>query len=66
MASKKDLDIDFERDLPLTAEDIEALARARHLRPLPDASYLEWLTWMSTVLPPPRRNNTDADEPFEL
>jgi hypothetical protein len=69
MASTKKLDVDFERDNPLTAEDIEALARARDLLPLPTAVYLEWLTLLSGGKPfarELRRNNTDGDEPFEL
>jgi hypothetical protein len=59
------LDVDFERDMPLTAEDIAALERARHHRPVPTDKYLEWLTLM--YLPSSdRRLNTDDDEPFEL
>jgi hypothetical protein len=72
MSSKKTgvadpFDVDFERDMPLTAADIEALARARNLRPLPTDVYLNWLTSMiRTYDEPPHRNNTDADEPFTL
>jgi hypothetical protein len=66
MSSKKKLDVDFELDMPLTAADLEALARARILRPLPTDAYLEWLTLMSVTAPPERRLNTDSDEPFEL
>jgi len=60
------LDVDFERDMPLTAADLEALARSRNLRPLPTAAYLDWLTLMSATSKPVPRLNTDADEPFEL
>lgn len=72
MSSKKTgaadpFDIDFERDMPLTSADIEALARARDLPPLSTEDYLAWLTLM--IRPDarrPDRNNTDSDEPFTL
>jgi len=58
-------EVDFERDMPLTAEDIEALARSRQLRPLPTDVYLAWLTLMWR--PDGEHHlNTDADEPFTL
>ncbi|HEX8252652.1 MAG TPA: hypothetical protein VF846_05865 [Thermoanaerobaculia bacterium] len=63
---KKRAEIDFERDMPLTAADIEALARARDLRPMPTSAYLDWLTLMSANAPARRETNSDADEPFEL
>ena len=66
MSSKKTLDVDFERDLPTTAADIEALARARNLPPLPAQAYLDWLTLMSKASESDRRLNTDHDEPFQL
>ena len=66
MSSKKTLDVDFERDMPLTAADLEALARARNLGPLATEAYLDWLTLMSTTSKPVHRLNTDSDEPFEL
>lgn len=67
MRDDKKLDVDFERDMPLTAEDIEALARARQLPPLPTKAYLEWLTLMWRPRPDnDRRLNTDDDEPFTL
>jgi hypothetical protein len=72
MSSKKTaaadpFDVDFERDMPLTAADIEALARARFLRPLPTDEYLQWLSLMRQPHgQPPHRDNTDADEPFTL
>lgn len=66
MSSKKTLDVDFERDLPTTAADLEALARARNLRPLATDAYLDWLTLMAATTKPIRRLNTDEDEPFEL
>ena len=61
-----DDDVDFERDMPLTAADLEALARARQLRPLTTQAYLDWLTLMWRPDGEPRRLNTDADEPFTL
>lgn len=66
MSSKKTLDVDFDRDMPLTAGDLEALARARHLRPLATEDYLDWLTLMSATSKPVHRLNTDDDAPFEL
>ncbi|HYC87953.1 MAG TPA: hypothetical protein VEO54_01980 [Thermoanaerobaculia bacterium] len=65
MSSKKTSDVDFERDMPLTAEDLEALARARKLPPLTTEAYLDWLTLMWRP-DGERRLNTDADEPFTL
>ncbi|HVG23574.1 MAG TPA: hypothetical protein VND45_05425 [Thermoanaerobaculia bacterium] len=59
-------DLDFDRDMPLTAADLEALARARDLRPLTTAAYLEWLTLMWRADGEPHRGNTDSDEPFTL
>lgn len=59
------LDLDLERDLPTTVADLEALARARDLRPLPTKAYLEWLTLMS-IPRLPRETNSDTDEPFVL
>ena len=52
--------------MPLTAADVEALAKARDLPPLATDVYLDWLTQMSATAPSERRLNTDADEPFEL
>lgn len=51
--------------MPTTAADLEALARARKLRPLTTESYLDWLTLMR-VHPVSRETNSDSDEPFEL
>jgi hypothetical protein len=66
MSEKKSLDVDFERDMPLTPADLEALARSRDLRPLSTQAYLDWLTLMSATSKPVPRLNTDSDEPFEL
>jgi hypothetical protein len=71
MSSKKTavdwFDLDLERDMPLTSEDLEALARARQLRPLSADNYQRWVDLL-TLHHPPRdpRLNTDSDEPFEL
>ncbi len=66
MSSPRTPDVDFERDLPLTAADLEALARARQLRPLTTEAYLAWLTLMWRPDGEPHRLNTDAYEPFTL
>jgi hypothetical protein len=63
MSSKKTLDVDFERDLPTTAADVEALERARRHPSLPTDAYLRWLTLMSSGSRAVPRLNTDADEP---
>lgn len=72
MSSKKNaaadpFDVDFERDMPLTAADIEALDRARNLRPLSAEDYQRWHDLLIKHHgQPPHRDNTDADEPFTL
>jgi len=72
MSSKKTVaadpfDLDFERDMPLTEADIQALERARDLRPLSADQYQRWHDLMSEHHgQPPHRDNTDADEPFTL
>lgn len=66
MSSNANGDFDLERDLPLTAADIEALDRARRLPPLATAAYLDWLTLMWRREDSPSHLNTDADEPFTL
>lgn len=65
MSSNAKPEVDFERDMPLTAADLEALARARQLRPMATQAYLDWLTLMWRP-DRERRLNTDADEPFTL
>ena len=60
------LDVDFERDLPTTAADIEALERARRHPQLATDEYLKWLSLMTTGPRPGPRLNTDDDAPFEL
>ena len=63
--SSRMLDLNLERDIPTTPADVEALERARDLRPLPTQAYLDWLTLMS-VPRLPRETNSDSDEPFVL
>ncbi len=56
--------LDFDRDMPLTSEDLEALAGSRQLGPLPTDAYLEWLTLMWRK--DPSREIVIFDEPFTL
>ncbi|HEX6099406.1 MAG TPA: hypothetical protein VF432_24030 [Thermoanaerobaculia bacterium] len=61
--------LNFERDMPLTPEDLEALARSRNLRPLSPEKYQEWVDLIVKhhgVGRPVTANNTDDDEPFTL
>ena len=66
MPSNPKSDVDFERDVPTTNEDIAALERARDLKPLPTEAYLEWLSRMPKTVVRPWGLNTDEDEPFTL
>ena len=59
-------ELDLERDMPTTAEDIAALERARTLHPLPPGEYQRWVDLIEAHHPPERRDNTDEDQPFEL
>ncbi|HEX8170174.1 MAG TPA: hypothetical protein VF824_06520 [Thermoanaerobaculia bacterium] len=59
-------DLNLERDMPLTAADLEALARSRNLRPLTPEEYQEWCDLIAKHHPSPHRDNSYADEPFEL
>lgn len=53
--------------MPLTAADLEALARARNLRPLSAEQYQAWVDLIEKHHgAPPHLDNTDADEPFTL
>jgi hypothetical protein len=67
MSSKKNgtdwFDLDLERDMPLTSDDLEALARSRQLRPLTADEYQRWADLLN---PHTSRLNTDDDKPFEL
>ena len=74
MSSRKnDVDpfagLDFDRDMPLTSADLEALARSRNLRPLSAEKYQEWVDLIVKhhgVGRNVRDTNTDDDEPFTL
>jgi DNA-directed RNA polymerase subunit F len=70
MSSKKTaadpFDLDLERDMPLTDEDLEALARARNLRLLSPEDYQRWVDEFEKHHGVPRRLNTADDEPFTL
>ncbi|HET7435375.1 MAG TPA: hypothetical protein VFN10_11770 [Thermoanaerobaculia bacterium] len=70
MSSKKSTDpwsVDFDRDMPLTPADIEALERARELQPLTAVEYQQWCDLVARHHPPPpRQTNSDDDEPFTL
>ncbi|MEA2570341.1 MAG: hypothetical protein QOI24_2342 [Acidobacteriota bacterium] len=57
--------IDFERDVTITAADLEALARARELRPLSAEEYQEWVDLIHRHHPATRPEPSD-DEPFTL
>lgn len=70
MSSKNSVDwwdLDLERDMPLTEADIEALDRARRLRPMSAEAYQAWCDLVFRYHPPaPRDTNSDDDEPFTL
>lgn len=60
------MQFDLERDMPLTAADLDALARSRETTPLPDADYQRWVDLMLKHHRPFHWDNTDSDEPFTL
>lgn len=69
MSSKKNadpFDLDLERDMPLTAADLEALDRARVLRPLSAEDYQRWVDLIEKYHGVRHWLNTDSDEPFTL
>ena len=73
MASKKtDGDrfaVDFGRDVKTMPADLEALARARQLRPLTAEEYQQWVDLVAKHHPfamKDRETNHDTDEPFTL
>jgi hypothetical protein len=60
-------DFDLERGLRLTPADLEALDRARAVRPRSFEKYLRWLSEITAGVPSSRDDlNTMADTPFEL
>lgn len=59
--------LDFDRDMPLTAADLEALARSRNLRPLSPEQYQAWVDLIAKHHGTPERTvRPDDDEPFTL
>jgi hypothetical protein len=64
-STPQDSDFDLERDLPLTAADIEALDRARNIPRLGFEKYLQWLSEFTADRSRPRRSSW-VDIPFEL
>lgn len=60
--------LDLERDLPTTAEDVEALRRVKNVQPLDLEAYLQFLA----QIPPPTLSQLRAkrgprgDRPFVL
>jgi hypothetical protein len=64
-SSQGDNGFDLERDLPLTAADMEALDRARNIPRLGFEKYLQWLSEI-TAHTSDRRRMRWPDLPFEL
>ena len=58
-------ELDLERGLRLTAADVEALDRARQVRPRTFEKYLQWLSEITAGVPSPR-DISGPDTPFEL
>jgi hypothetical protein len=58
-------EFDLEDGLRLTPADLEALDRARAVRPLSFEKYLLWLSEITAGVPP-RRDLSGQDTPFEL
>jgi hypothetical protein len=60
--------LDLARDLPTTAEDTEALRRARTPRPLDLEAYLHFLGQIPIPTPSElrERRGSRADRPFEI
>jgi len=59
-------DLAWERDVPTTAADVEALWRARRLKPMAPDEYQHWCDLVFANHPRTRTRNTEDDEPFEL
>ncbi len=64
MSSPEKLD-SLERDLPTTAEDIEALRRLRYFPVRDLETYIDLLDDLTRDRPP-KRDVPVSDEPFEL
>jgi len=58
-------EFDLERGLRLTPADLEALARARQVRPRSFEKYLLWLSEITAGVPA-RRDISGPETPFEL
>jgi hypothetical protein len=58
-------EFDLECGLRLTAADLDALDRARAVRPRSFEKYLEWLSEVTAGVPS-RRDISGPDTPFEL
>jgi len=58
-------EFELERGLRLTAADLEALDRARAMRPLSFEKYLQWLSEITAGVPS-LRDISGPDTPFEL
>jgi len=60
--------LDLARDLPTTAEDTEALRRARTIRPLDLEAYLRFLGQVPIPAPSDKRERRGprADRPFVI
>lgn len=65
MSSKPPDPVDFERDVPTTAEDVAALRRIRESRRLSFADYLLFLSRLEMPDSRPRKT-FEGCEPFEL
>ena len=59
-------DLDLERDMPTTPEDVEALARARELPLIPPEEYQRLIDLLMKHHPRPHDGNAYSDEPFTL
>ncbi len=66
MRSKNILeDVDFERDVPTTADDVAALWRAREYNRMDAHEYLDFLLQLTKDLPPSRETSAGR-KPFTL
>jgi hypothetical protein len=66
VSSKPPDPVDFERDLPTTAEDVAALRRIRESRRLSFADYLLFLSRLDMPDSGRQRKTFEGQEPFEL
>ena len=68
LSDPSSLELDLDRDLPTTADDVLALRRAKSLAPLDLEGYLHFLAQLPApaIQRPRSKRSTEADEPFEL